>query len=165
VTNEPQAERPKAVIVDCDGTLVDVSSVRHYVDKPKGEKNFDAFHAESIDCPPVQQALDFCQRWRDEGHVVLVVTARVHKWFYTTLIWLEENMTVPYEGPFMRQDNDFRPDVQIKREIFDKLVKDYDIVAACDDNPNVIELWEEKGLAVEIIPGWDESFTVKGKVG
>jgi FMN phosphatase YigB (HAD superfamily) len=165
VTNTPQDERPKAVIVDMDGTLVDVSSVRHHVRKSKGEKDFDAFHAESIDCPPNQQALDFCQRHHEQGDVILVVTARLHKWFYVSLIWLEENMTVPYEGPFMRRDNDFRPDLEIKREIFDKLIRDYDIVAACDDNPNVIALWEEKGLAVEIIPGWEDYLTVEGKAG
>jgi FMN phosphatase YigB (HAD superfamily) len=165
VTNAPQAQRPRAVIVDMDGTLVDVSAVRHHVRKPKGEKDFDAFHAESIDCPPNPQALEFCERHHAEGKLILVVTARVHKWFYTSFFWLQENMTVPFEGPFMRQDNDFRPDVQIKREIFDDLIKKYDIVAACDDNPHVIGLWEEKGLAVEIVPGWEDYLTVEGKAG
>ena len=49
---------PAAVIVDIDGTLVDVSSVRHHVAGP-GKRNFDAFHRESADCPPIAMTETF----------------------------------------------------------------------------------------------------------
>lgn len=158
-----QQAKPKAVIVDMDGTLVNVTDIRHHV--RKHPKDFDSFHAASIDSPPIQQALDFCQRYHDQGYVILVVTARVHKWFYTSLFWLHENMAVPFEGPFMRQDNGLRPDVDVKREIFAGLVTQYDIRAACDDNPAIIALWQELGLDVEIVPGWEDSMTVGDKDG
>jgi len=41
---------PAAALVDIDGTLVDVSSVRHHVAGP-GKRNFDAFHRESAGLP------------------------------------------------------------------------------------------------------------------
>lgn len=160
-----QQAKPKAVIFDMDGTLVDVSSVRHHVAKPRGEKDFDAFHAASIDCPPVKRAMELAHDYHGQGYTIVVVTARVQKWFYTSFYWLQENMEVPFDGPFMRPDNDFRPDVQIKREIFADVSRHYDIHAAVDDNPAVITLWQELGLDVTIIPGWDDSMTVGDKDG
>lgn len=51
------AHKHPAVIFDMDGTLVDVSSVRHFVmDKPK---DFDAFHAGTAGCPPNMSALAY----------------------------------------------------------------------------------------------------------
>lgn len=145
--------RRKAVIVDVDGTLADVRGIRHHVlTKPK---NFDAFHAASADVPPNQQALDFVARHHASGHVIVVVTARMQKWEPTTLAWLRRHLAVPFDGPFHRQDGDIRPDIQVKREIHRYLSRHYDIRAAIDDNPNVVALWEEIGIPVEIVPGWD----------
>ena len=153
-TIRPAQGRRKAVIVDVDGTLCDVSSVRHHVlTKPK---NFDAFHASSIDCPPHQQAIDFCSKHFQSGHAIVVVTARMQKWHNITRAWLDMHMPVPFDGPFHRQDGDIRPDVQVKREIHRYLSQHYDIRHACDDNPKVVALWEDLGIPVEIVPGWDE---------
>ncbi|WP_092501608.1 hypothetical protein [Agrococcus jejuensis] len=55
----PIADRAPAVLFDVDGTLCDVRSIRHHVDGT-GRRNFDAFHAESIDCPPHAPS----SRWR-----------------------------------------------------------------------------------------------------
>ena len=64
-----------------------------------------------------QQALDFVERHHASGHVVVVVTARMQKWEPATRRWLDRFMTVPFDGPFHRQDGDLRPDVMVKREI------------------------------------------------
>ncbi|MFV8051350.1 MULTISPECIES: hypothetical protein [Mycobacteriaceae] len=45
-----------AVIVDVDGTLCDVSSVRHFV--AARPKDFDAFHSAAETCPPHTHVLD-----------------------------------------------------------------------------------------------------------
>jgi hypothetical protein len=63
---------------------------------------------------------------------------------------------VPFDGPFHRPDGDFRPDVQVKRDIFKYLSRHYDIRGAVDDNPNVIALWNEIGIPTEVVPGWDD---------
>ena len=145
--------RARAVIVDVDGTLADVRHIRHHVaSKPK---NFDAFHAASEFVPPNQQAVDFAVRHFQSGHRVVVVTARMQKWLPVTRAWLDRHLPVPFDGPFHRQDGDGRPDVQVKREIFRYLARHYDVRAACDDNPNVVALWTELGIPVEVVPGWD----------
>lgn len=125
--------RPKAVIADVDGTLADVRGIRHHVaHKPK---DFDAFHAASAHVPPNQQAIDYVARHHAAGFVILVVTARLQTWAGVTTTWLERHMPVPFDGPFHRPDGDFRPDVQVKRDIHRYLSRHYDIRGAVDDNP------------------------------
>lgn len=146
--------RRTAVIADMDGTLADVRGIRHYVAaKPK---NFDAFHAASAHVPANQQAIDFVTQAHADGHVVIVVTARMQKWFDVTTAWLARYMPVPFDGPFHRQDGDVRPDIQVKRDIYRYLIRHYDIVGAVDDNPNVIALWDSVGIPTTVIPGWDD---------
>lgn len=145
--------RVKAVIADMDGTLANVSGIRHHVvSRPK---NFDAFHAASEFVPANVQAIEFCRRHFASGHVIVVVTARMQKWEPATRRWLDRNMPVPFDGPFHRQDGDLRPDVQVKREIHRYLIRHYDIRGAVDDNPKVVALWHELGIPTEVIPGWE----------
>ncbi|WGH21893.1 polynucleotide kinase [Rhodococcus phage Trogglehumper] len=148
-------KKPPAIIVDVDGTLVDVRSTRRHVLGPK--KDFDAFHSEAINCPPIPEVVEMCIDWHERGHGILVVTARKYRWFTDTENWLIEHLPVPYEGPFMRGDDDNRPDYEIKREIFGLLANRFEICHAIDDNPKVIALWEELGLNVHVVPGWDDA--------
>lgn len=148
-------KKPPAVICDVDGSLVDVRSVRHHVLGPK--KDFDAFHSEALDCPPIAETIENCISWHTCGLNILVVTARKYRWESGTIAWLNQHLPVPYEGPFMRGDDDNRPDYEIKREIFAQLDERFEIRHAIDDNPKVIALWEELGLTVTTVPGWDDA--------
>ena len=143
---------PAAVIVDVDGTLVDVSSVRHHVVGPK--RNFDAFHRESADCPPIGMTLGLVEEMHDAGHHILIVTARMEKWRGLTESWLEQHLTRSHTELVMRRDGDFRPDYDVKREIHADLASRYRIRHAIDDNPAVLELWNELGIPVTVVPGW-----------
>lgn len=149
--------RPKAALVDVDGTLVNISSVLHYVQRPSAEKDFHSFHQESLNCPPNQQALDFCVRHHDMGHVIVVGTARMQQHYDVTSLWLQRNMVTPYDGPIMlRRDGERIADVEIKRRMYRYLSRNYDIVAAIDDNPPIVALWRDEIRIpeVEVVPGW-----------
>ena len=147
--------KPTAVIVDCDGTLFDVSSVRHHVmQKPK---NFHAFHTEALDCPPIPDTLEWIAEQHAAGHAIVVVTARMSSWFHETSEWLRRHVPVPYYGPMMRPFRDYRPDFEIKSEILAHMRGMFDVVAAIDDNPAVIALWESHGIPTTRVPGWDEN--------
>ena len=148
--------RPKCALVDVDGTLADISAIRYHVTTPGVEKDFDAFHRASKDCPPHEQALAFCRRHHAAGHVVCVVTARMERHYDVTKNWLDRHMPVPYDGPIMREDGLRYSDVVIKRRIYHYLSKSYDIRWACDDNPAIVSLWKELGLEVEVVPGWED---------
>jgi len=154
----------KAVIVDVDGTLVNVSSIRHHVRKalkPDGtytKKNFDAFHKESIDCPAIWSTLDKVHSfWSMERCDILIVTARGEPYRKTTEKWLEK-YAVPCTELFMRKEKDYRADVDVKRDIY-KEIQDrnrWKVVYAIDDNPSIVRLWQDLGIYVFVVPGWED---------
>ncbi|MFA5709341.1 hypothetical protein [Mycolicibacterium sp.] len=143
-----------AVVVDVDGTLCDVSSVRHLVQRRP--KDFEGFHAGARSCPPHQSVLNEVNSHHAAGRTILVVTARMYQWEDSTRSWLNQHMRVPYLGPFMRGDNDFRPDVEVKRDIHRILTLDHGhrIVHCIDDNPAIVALWTELGISTTVVPGW-----------
>jgi hypothetical protein len=145
----------EAVIVDIDGTLCDVRPVRHLV--TEHPKDFDAFHRGSLGCLPNLSALQWCINKHRDGHALLIVTARMYRWESLTRTWLNRHLPMPYEGPFMRGDRDFRPDSEVKRDIYDILIEQgWDVREAIDDNPSIINLWLSLGLTTTIQPGWSE---------
>lgn len=141
-----------AVIFDCDGTLVDVASVRHHVEGP-GRKDFNAFHYGSSFCPPISWVLDAVGEHIAADNAIIVVTAREEKWRELTTNWLLEH-GVLFDELHMRPTGDFRKDVLIKGEILDELETRYQIRHAYDDNPAIIALWKERGVPHTVVPGW-----------
>lgn len=147
-------QRPKAVIFDVDGTLVNTSDIVHMVlAKPK---KYDQFHYASAFCDPHDWVVDMVHEHIAAGHKILVVTARKDRWKTLTVNWLEAN-GVPYDELHMRIDDDNRQDRIVKEEILFLLRERYDIVHAYDDNPNVIALWQEHGIPVTVVPGWADN--------
>lgn len=146
--------KPEAVIVDVDGTLVDVTSTRHHVLGKR--KNFHAFHSDTANCPPHDIVIQMCQMHAAAGREIIVVTARKYHWEAMTQDWLYRNLPVRFHGPYMRGDDDNRPDTEIKRQIFKQLSERFTITHAIDDNPKIIALWKELGLEVATVPGWSE---------
>jgi phosphoglycolate phosphatase-like HAD superfamily hydrolase len=146
------ARRPKAVIFDMDGTLADVSGLRHLVQRPKPD--FRAFHERSVDAPPHDYVVAMAREARDAGLAVVIVTARSVKYRNHTAFWLAMH-GVPSDALYMRAETDYRPDFEVKRDILVRLSARFSPIRAVDDNPNVLHLWEQAGLEVTRIPGWD----------
>lgn len=144
------SDLPEAIIADMDGTLVDVSGIRHLLDGPG---RFDAFHRESVNCPPHAWVVDAARTHHAAGRAVLVVTARQARYRNLTAFWLAMH-GVPSDAMWMRATNDGRPDYEVKREILAKIRQRYTVVRAYDDNPNVIRLWEQEQIPVTVVPGW-----------
>jgi phosphoglycolate phosphatase-like HAD superfamily hydrolase len=147
-----QPPKRTAAIFDMDGTLADVSSIRHHVSGR--HKDFSAFHEASVDVPPHPEVVQAARDAKAAGHDVFIVTARDAMWRNHTAAWLGIN-DVPSDGLFMRAHKDRRPDYEVKSEIHDKIAQTHDIVHAHDDNPAVIKLWQEKGIPTTVVPGWE----------
>lgn len=150
----------KAVILDMDGTLCDVSSIRYFVNErdPKfsGKKLWNRFHGGAIDCPPIPEAVHEYQQAKDYGFAILIVTARRDVWAMATLLWLKEN-GIEHDELYMRPRTDFRKDYEVKADILEHIREDgYEPVLAVDDNPAVIQLWHENDIPTVIIPGWED---------
>lgn len=153
--------KPAAVIFDMDGTLVDVSSIRHYVreamlpDGTYSKKSFDDFHKASILCPAIWETVDRLMYYWEKRIDILIVTARGRQYDHTTRDWLHK-YAIPYNKLYMRDVGDQRADVDVKRDILAEIEETWTVVHAVDDNPNVIELWKENRIPVTVIPGWED---------
>ena len=147
-----------AVIFDMDGTLADVSSIRHHIvpptPKPKGWfKDFDRFHSESVNVPINTSVRDHAIRASLLGNAVLVVTARRAMYRHQTA-WFLAMHDVPSDRLYMRGDKDGRPDYEVKKDILARIQREFNVIHAVDDNPAVIQLWEENGIPTTIVEGF-----------
>ena len=87
----------------------------------------------------------------DAGHAIIILTYRDRQsWFMDTHLWLRRNLTVPFVGPVCRQPGDNRSAPAFKRAAFHKLSRQFNIVAAIDDEPEVLAMWST--LGIEAIP-------------
>ena len=145
--------KQKAVIMDMDGTLVDVSSLRHLIASSLKSKNFDEFHRQSINCPPIDWVANAAREAHKEGLKILVVTARQDTYRDVTSLWLSMH-SIPSDRIVMRITGDHRPDHEVKADMLAQLDGVYQIVKAFDDRPSVVKLWESRGIPTITVPGW-----------
>lgn len=135
-----------AVIFDMDGTLCDTAGILHLIEGD--DKNYAAFHAASAGCPPRAEVVDAARAERGSGRAILVVTSREFIWRDLTLDWLVKH-DVPYDAVYLRIVGDYRKDVAIKQDILRQIKADgFDVLAAWDDKPLVLEVWQENGIEV-----------------
>lgn len=145
----------RAVVFDVDGTLCDVSSVRHLLDADDAGR-FDRFHLASAACPPNGDVVAAAMAASAGGAAVIVVTGRMGRYRGLTQLWLDRH-DVPWDLLLTRADNDYRPDDVVKRELLREIRgRGYEVVRAWDDRPSVIGMWESEGIPVTVVPGWDD---------
>jgi len=140
-----ESEKTKAIICDLDGTL----SIFEYVSGLKLRNCYDASKAdEDIVCLPVAEALrGFCSL----GYEIIFVSGREERFREPTEKFLKtvsEKFCVNWSKLYMRPSKDFRKDYIIKEEIYERELKDYNVLAVFDDRPQVISMWRSKGLYV-----------------
>lgn len=135
-----------AVIFDMDGTLCDVSAIRHHVEGT--DKDFDAFHAAAMDCPANAEVVAGLRAAQSDGNAILIVTSRSAKWRDYTIKWLDQR-DIAFDALYTRIEADFRPDDVVKADILKAIVADgFQPVHAWDDSPDIIALWRDHGIKV-----------------
>lgn len=144
-----------AVIVDMDGSLVDVSGIRHYVRRDPSDRNFTKFHAASSFVPPMPMVVEVVRALHAAGLASLIVTARKEQWRYRSRVWLRK-WDVPVDALGMRGNRDERRDDDVKRDLYIQARRlGFDPVLAIEDNPLVMQLWRSLDIPTVVVPGWD----------
>ena len=124
---------PKAIIVDIDGTLAHM-------------KNRSPFDWNKVDEDEVDEIIKGISNTYSNSGKVIIMSGRDGICRDKTIKWLEDNNII-YDMLFMRAEGDFRKDSIVKRELFDKNIKDkYYIEYVMDDRNQVVAEWRNMGL-------------------
>lgn len=133
---------PNCVICDLDGTLAILN----------GRNPYDASTCEQDNInESVKRTIHMY--WR-ENYTIIFMSGRSDKYREQTQRWLNKYHfnEVPL---FMRSEGDNRRDCEVKKELFDKYIKDkYNVTLVLDDRNQVVELWRSLGLTCwQVAPG------------
>ena len=129
--------KPRAVIVDVDGTLSDAAGVRGPYETGRYER--DGFHE---DVASVVWAVA-----RAHSAKVVVMSGRDEDFGSVTAEWLHR-WRFSYDEFLLRPHGDTRRDSIVKAELFDKYIRHkYNVIAVFDDRDQVVnECWRAMGL-------------------
>lgn len=141
--------KPKAFLVDIDGTLAHMRDLRG----PFDWKNVgvDEPDEKVIDIVNVLGSTNFAL---DMGHYkVIVMSGRDESCRRETVRWLSNY--IMFDELFMRPEGDMRKDNIVKHELFNEHVRDnYDVQFVLDDRDQVVEMWRAMGIkCLQVEPG------------
>ena len=145
-----ESKYKRLAIFDLDGTLINVDSVRHYVEGKY--KNFDSFHNESLNCPPFENVINLINVMHSLSDVyIAIVTGREEKYRDVSEQWLSIN-NVSYSVLLMRKNYDYRKNVIIKREIYESIEDSLSPFVAIDDTLDLRYMWKDIGFSLVYDP-------------
>jgi len=129
--------RPRAVIVDIDGTVA-----------LRGDRGPYEFQRVFEDAPN-RPVIHLVRMFRQQNYCILFVSGREDSCRELTRHWLSDYV-ITFTGPerlHMRRAGDGRPDYEVKDEIFEQYFRDwYDVRYVIDDRNSVVAMWRAKGL-------------------
>jgi predicted kinase len=131
IAEKQDANFPKAIICDLDGTLALMG-------------NRDPYDAAESDKDALNESVaNVLKTFSGKGYNILLVSGREDIFREPTLRFLEK-FAVPFQQLWMRPTKDYRRDAIIKREIFDREIKGkYYIEFVLDDRDQVVEMWRK----------------------
>lgn len=143
---------PKAFILDFDGTLCDVRSILHLLDR--NDQHLVAFHEATHTAPENEIVFAILNAVVEAGITPILLSARGERWRSITTDYLVQRQYTP-EIFHMRADDDLRSGAEVKRDILRVLSREWNIVGAIDDDPSVARMWESENIPVILVPGYN----------
>jgi len=132
----------KAIIVDIDGTLADVSHRVHHVETDN--KNWDKFHKSSCYDKVNLWCLELMWALHEKDFSIVLLTGRDDQYLDITLSWLKEKK-IPYDDLFMREMEDTRSDDMVKKDFYlNKIKSKYDVLFVIEDRKSVVKMWRDE---------------------
>lgn len=133
----PPEGKPSAVLVDIDGTVAQMTDRSPY--------DMSRVHLDT----PNEPVIAAVRALQAAGHTIIFCSGRTDDGRAATEAWLQTHVGVPHAGLYMRVTGDQRKDSIVKREIFEKQLRDHwRVLAVFDDRNQVVRMWRELGLPV-----------------
>jgi hypothetical protein len=131
------AELPKAIICDIDGTIALVGD-RNLFDPTSGEDGLNYPIANILQVYDQQTIFDVS---------LLLITGRDEKYRKHTENWLSKHGITHYKKLYMRPTGDFRKDFVVKKEIYEQEIQDvFEVLFVLEDRDQVVKMWRGEGL-------------------
>lgn len=136
----------KAILVDIDGTLADITHRVHYVNSESGKRDWKSFnalvHRDKLK-KEVAAVVDYLYA---SGVTVILVTGRFNALANETIKWLHKN-NIRFNAIFMRPDGDYRSDHIVKEQIYkESIMGQFDVLGVFEDRDRVVDMWRNLGL-------------------
>ena len=132
----PKPGTPRAVLVDIDGTVA-LRGTRSPFDETLVNED-----------RPNAAVIETVRALSKAGYLIVFLSGRTDACRQETGRWLLDHVNVPFHRLLMRASGDMRKDSVVKRELFDRHVRDaYDVACVLDDRDQVVRMWRgELGL-------------------
>lgn len=128
---------PDIVMFDIDGTLAHMNGKRGPFDWKRTDVD-----------DPDRTVMNTFKDHMTLGHRIFVLSGRSDEGREPTEQWLDF-YGLKYEKLLMRKKDDFRPDNQVKEEIYNHYIKGkYNVKVIYDDRQQVVDMWRSLGLKV-----------------
>lgn len=124
----------KAIICDLDGTLALLGDRSPY----------DASTAEDDQLNnPIANILEVYSHQTLYDIAVILITGRDDIYKTQTVRWLQKHNII-YDALHMRKTGDKRKDTKVKKEMYEKFIKNkYDVLFVLEDRDQVVEMWRK----------------------
>ena len=128
--------KKKAIICDLDGTLALLN----------GRSPYDASRAEEdLLNDPVANLIEVYAHQKLHDIDLILMSGRDDVYRPQTERCLKKNNITHYKALYMRKAGDRRKDSIVKRELYEKHVKDtYNVLFVLDDRDQVVEMWRKE---------------------
>jgi len=145
----------KIVLVDLDGTLA-LNLHRYYlIDPARGKPDYKAYFLSCDQDKPNLPVIETVRSLRMSGHKVHIFSARGKVSYNKTVDWLER-YKIPYDFLTMRDEGNFTPDEDLKKQWLLEKYPNYkeDILCVFDDRDKVVDMWRSlKVTCFQVAPG------------
>lgn len=151
--------KQKAIIVDIDGTVADLTHRLHYITPRIGgeseadrqlKKDWGKFHSSCVDDAPIREMCTLVKTLWNAGAVIVFITGRPESIYDETRNWINTNIDLFDDFTLlMRRTGDYRHDYVVKEELYNKYIfGDFDIEFVLEDRASVVKMWRSLGLRV-----------------
>jgi len=98
---------------------------------------------------PNEPVISVVKSFISSDYHIVYMSGRMEEARKQTELWLDVNVHGKYRGfpLFMRADGDYRPDMVVKKELYENhILGNYDVAGVIDDRDQVVKMWRDLGL-------------------